>query len=374
MYSTCLYCHGHLGANEVLEPFPVGRRIAFDAVRGRLWVVCPGCGRWNLSPLEERWEAMEEGERLFRDTRMRAQSGEIGVARLREGLELIRIGKPLRPEFAAWRYGDVLGRRRRRAILRAAGVGTASSAGAVGFALAGTAGLLAVAPFVLAWGGNIALQLYMLQRNFGRPVRVPAAGGRGYTVFRVGLFESSLLPGEGGGGAALSLRHASGFARLEGRDARRALGLLLPRANPMGARSGQVRDAVLAIAGAGGPERFLRSLAAESERKSAGFLDARAAYRRDASWTFKHAWSVKQSPDGGPANPGSIALLDPRVRLALEMSVHEESEQRALEGELGALEAEWRAAEEIAGIADNLLVTPALQERLEGMKEKVRDR
>lgn len=55
MYATCVYCHGALGANEVVEHFPVGRKLAFDAARGRLWAVCPRCTRWNLSALEERW-------------------------------------------------------------------------------------------------------------------------------------------------------------------------------------------------------------------------------------------------------------------------------------------------------------------------------
>src|SRR5690606_1488819 len=36
LYSTCIFCNGALGTNEVLEDFPVGRRIAFDAARGRL--------------------------------------------------------------------------------------------------------------------------------------------------------------------------------------------------------------------------------------------------------------------------------------------------------------------------------------------------
>ena len=59
MYSTCIFCHSHLGANASVEHFPVGRRLAFDVSRGRLWVVCRKCERWNLTPLEERWEAVE---------------------------------------------------------------------------------------------------------------------------------------------------------------------------------------------------------------------------------------------------------------------------------------------------------------------------
>ena len=78
-----------------LETFQVGRRLAFDPERGRLWVVCRACERWNLSPLEERWEALETLERIFRDTRVRASTENVGLARLREGLELVRIGRPI---------------------------------------------------------------------------------------------------------------------------------------------------------------------------------------------------------------------------------------------------------------------------------------
>ena len=59
MFKTCMFCNRPLGTNEVIEHFPVGRRLAFDAERGRLWVVCRKFKRWNLSPLEERWEAVE---------------------------------------------------------------------------------------------------------------------------------------------------------------------------------------------------------------------------------------------------------------------------------------------------------------------------
>jgi hypothetical protein len=113
MYSTCLFCHSALGSNEAIEHFPVGRRLAFDAAKGRLWVVCGKCQRWNLTPIEERWESIEDCERQFAATRLRVSSDNVGLARLKEGLELVRIGKPMRPEFAAWRYGDQFGRRQR---------------------------------------------------------------------------------------------------------------------------------------------------------------------------------------------------------------------------------------------------------------------
>ena len=105
MYSTCIFCHAALEANDTIEHFPIGRRLAFDPERGRLWVICRRCRQWNLPPTEERWEAIEESERLYRDTRLRVSTDQIGLARLPSGLELVRIGRPQRPEFAAWRYG-----------------------------------------------------------------------------------------------------------------------------------------------------------------------------------------------------------------------------------------------------------------------------
>src|SRR3954454_16033683 len=121
MYSTCLFCQQSLGKNDAVEHFPVGRRLAFDAAKGRLWVVCRKCERWNLSPLDERWEAIEQAERLYSDTRRRVATAEIGLAKWADGPELVGIGEPLRPEFAAWRYGDQFGRRRTRQMIIAGG-------------------------------------------------------------------------------------------------------------------------------------------------------------------------------------------------------------------------------------------------------------
>lgn len=136
MYRRCIYCHRDLGDNETIEEFPIGRRLAFDGAKGRLWVICTGCRRWNLTPLEERWEAIEECERQFRQVSTRFSTDNIGLARLPEGVDLVRVGRPLRPEFAAWRYSREFWRRR---VVSAAG-SIISGAGAV--AVAG--GLLAV--------------------------------------------------------------------------------------------------------------------------------------------------------------------------------------------------------------------------------------
>jgi hypothetical protein len=48
------------------------------------------------------------------------------------------------------------------------------------------------------------------------------------------------------------------------------------------------------------------------------------------------------------------------MRLAFEMASHEETERAAMEGELKQLEQDWREAEEIASIADNLFLPQAV--------------
>jgi hypothetical protein len=52
-------------------------------------------------------------------------------------------------------------------------------------------------------------------------------------------------------------------------------------------------------------------------------------------------------------------------RLALEMALHEERERQVLNGTLRALESAWLAADEIAAIADDLLVSRSIRERLD---------
>ena len=87
--------------------------------------MCPLCARWNLAPLDVRWETVDECERRFRATSLRYSSGNIGLAWLKGDVELIRVGPALRPEVAAWRYGRVLTRPRpfgRRTMERAAAV------------------------------------------------------------------------------------------------------------------------------------------------------------------------------------------------------------------------------------------------------------
>jgi len=94
MWTHCIVCSSHLGENQAVEAFTTGNRLDFDPVKGRLWVVCPRCERWNLVPLDQRWEAVEALEKAYRDTPTRYSTSEIGLARLGGGLEIVRIGRP----------------------------------------------------------------------------------------------------------------------------------------------------------------------------------------------------------------------------------------------------------------------------------------
>ena len=64
-----------------------------------------------------------------------------------------------------------------------------------------------------------------------------------------------------------------------------------------------------------------------------------------------------------------LASVPAAQRLALEMAAHEDTERRALEGELHLLEAAWRDAEEIAAIADDMFLPASVDERLARLRK-----
>jgi hypothetical protein len=369
MYSTCLHCHKPLGRNDAVEHFPVGRRLAFDSAKGRLWVVCQHCARWNLTPIEERWEAVEESERTFCAHRLRAQTDNIGLVRLRDSTELIRIGRPLRPEFAAWRYGESFRRRYRKEIaITAAGAAVAGLVGALG------AGALdAMGAFLLQCSAaNFAMSIWTIRRGKAFPRLIgdngkPLQANLEHTRFTV-------LPGES---IHLHLRHAYGRVDLVGDRAARALATLLTFVNRTGGSAGAVKDASTFIADAGDSAKAMALIGADAERRTGDFEERAAQVARGPRGkTIGEVFASQRdsrrdvgfwAPNGiPPRNRGALNRL-PRVqRLALEMSLHEESEQHALEGELETLRRDWQEAEEIAAIADGMLTQmpgPAHAER-----------
>jgi hypothetical protein len=344
VYSTCLFCNESLGKNEVIEHFPVGRRLAYDAAKGRLWVVCRKCERWNLTPLEERWEAIEEAERRFTETRLRVSTDNIGLAKLREGLELVRIGSALRPEMAAWRYGDQFGKRRRKHLV----LTTAGIAVVAGVVVAGPAsGIIAGGGWGL-WQGMSGLYNAYQNRRTRLTLRLPGASDV-VTIRKQHLDHTTLTRDSDGWMLNLSYDprgkwtvagRAWQMMELRGEAAIKVAGQVMPKINASGAKAAQVQDAVKLL-----------------ERQS----DPLAFFANEA----------RQPHRFGPKSSQSFARITAfpiEVRLALEMAAHEEQERRALEGELALLEAAWREAEEVAQIADDMFVPESALTRFDQLK------
>ncbi len=361
MYATCLFCHGALGRNESIEHFPVGRRLAFDGAKGRLWVVCPECKRWNLSPLESRWEAIEEAERAYRETRARVATEHIGLAKLKEGLELVRVGKPLLPEFAAWRYGDTFRKRfwnekRWQRGLAAAGV-IGASATAASVLLGGRHSLWYMAPSTLMQSLQavqlartlvVARRARTALRHEGKLLRVSLRDAVDAKLFAVAdgswrlRVAHRLVSPTGRLLRTIGIRSSAPlldvtYSTIEGDAARRALAQLLPATNLTGGSAVDIATAVDIIAAQ-----------PHQPQRTGHYLTAPDPATR----------AMLERPHV------QLGTLPAAYRLALEMSLHEADERRALDGELRELEARWREADEIAAIADSMFTNDAVDARL----------
>src|SRR5690349_6374645 len=272
MFSTCLFCHGKLGKNDVIEHFPVGSRLAFDSTRGRLWAVCPECRRWNLSPLDERWEAIDECERLYRSTRARISTEKIGFAPKVRGVDLIRIGRPLRPEFAAWRYGSQLKRRHRKVGIAAGVAGVAGVAAAV---VAAPTAAPFIAPAFWAFGasaplwvvpGMIAMDIKHYWQWERVALRLHSPQGQKLIVRIKHMSESAYYTDRHTGELTLRVAHDGGASHYDGDKALSAGGRLLSRANWLGGAGRLVQRAVQEIDETGDADGFLQKTAARFSR------------------------------------------------------------------------------------------------------------
>jgi hypothetical protein len=316
----CIFCHGSIPANETIEHFPVGGRVAFDPRRGRLWAVCPSCHRWNLAPFEDRWEALEELEKLRVDRgRVLASTDHISLIRA-PGVELVRVGNARLAEEAWWRYGRQLMRRRTRARV----LQWTEGAAVVGAALA-TGGM-----FYLFLGGN-AMNDLLRWRHFGSiawtgDVRCIRCG----TPLKSLTFKKAQrlhLARDTGFEPALHLRcrrcrltGEDGEFQLEGDVAQHVLRRVVTYSHFRGASEQRVRSATDWIDELGTPRAVIDEL-------------SKTGLRLDA-------------------------LLDRHRRtkaVALEIALNEENERRLLEMELAELEARWREEERIAAIVDGEL-------------------
>ena len=326
MYTTCAFCNGRFDGDGGPSGLGVGRRFAFDEWRGRLWVICPKCARWNLSPLEDRWERIEALARAAHAGHLVAATDQVALLRWQR-YDLVRVGKPPRVELAPWRYGERLrARQRERAkvviplTLAAIGLGIAANAAA---------------------GGSLGVFAWNLHA-LGDWAYVQIVGNR-----RVALAEPPICE-RCGTAMQLRAKHVQ-HARLVA-DTRADFAVLLscPRCHQEGAMlTGQEAAQVL--------------------RPGLAYLNVRRSSRRRAE---EAARVVDQS--GGPdrlihdiaRRELTLRSLRAERQLALEMAVDEQAEVQELERQ-------WREAEEIAGIADGTLSTSAqLEEELRRLKRK----
>jgi hypothetical protein len=331
MYSTCLFCHHSLGTNDVIEEFPVGRRLAFDADRGRLWVVCKSCHNWNLSPIEHRWEAVEACERACRNTRIRVSTENIGLATLGEGLDLVRVGRPLLPEFAAWRYGARIKQRR----LRATGIAIAGGAAA---GIATTAGTVVLAAAMAAVGVVVVPVAFMTLGWMNEKLthdrvltRVRSIDGQTHALKLRHFARLEVAKANNPAGWKFRVAHDHGMLELEGAEATRVAGQILAHLNRAGGSEAQVQDAARRITSLGDAEHYIRHSSELRETRR---------YSRSIFWN----------------DEVGVLGLTGTERLALEIAVHEDAERQVIHGELASLETAWREAEEIAAISDNLFL------------------
>jgi hypothetical protein len=309
MYGNCMFCGAPLGANRVIEHQSIGSALAFDSAKGRLWVICPRCVGWNLVPIEERWEAVEECEALFAGVPRHFSSDNIGLGVAGDGSRLIRVGEPTPREFAAWRYEPRLRRRRRINQVRSV---IASSAVAGVAAFWGT--LAAVGASVVAGAyGVIVLGFWVAGDRDVIFARVPAKDAT-YPVMRGD--ESHIRLARRGDRRCVVLNDRGADDAVFDEDVTLALGLVLPYVNRKGGKAEEVDAAVKAIHEAGGAEAWLDRMCDSGSR---------------------------------------VRALPVHARLALEMAAHELMEATALRGELRGLELAWKAAEELASISDRLL-------------------
>ena len=325
MYTRCLVCATAFEPNDQLEHLPNGQRVAFDPGRGRLWVVCPTCRRWSLAPIEDRWEALEELEKLTADkARLLSQTDNISL--LKSGpLEIVRVGKAQLTEEAWWRYGRELASRRQR-YKKLSFAGTAA-AGAVVVGGWATGGMTLLGMwFVMGHAPDSITDAARWLRFGGSAWRgAEECGSCGYT-FRALPYSDrgglGLFPGSEPGKIELVQRcsncgvYRDGGLRLSGQDAERTLRRVLAYHHYQGASERRVVSAARLIQEAGSPQDLARIVIKDGRRL------------------------------GDLQRTGAIAL---------EIAANEASEQHLLALELAQLEAHWRREEELAEIVDGEL-------------------
>jgi hypothetical protein len=330
MFRTCAFCNAPFDGDGGPSGLGVGRRLAFDEWRGRLWVVCSKCSRWNLTPLDDRLERIEVVARAARDAgRVVAATEQVALIRW-ERYDFVRVGKPLRVELATWRYGERMRTRQRERMK----VVVPLTVVAVGLGIAAN----------VAAGGGLGVFVWNLHRLVDQAY-IGIVGNR-----KVVLAEPPICA-HCGSLMQLRARHVQHARVVPDSHAEVAVVLSCPKCRREGAHLTGL-DAVQVL------------------RQGLTYLNVTRSGRRKAEDAARVVDQV-----GGPdrllhdvaRRELTLRSLRPERRLALEMAVDERAE-------VEELERQWREAEEIAEIADGTLSTSEqLEEEMRRLKRKIGD-
>jgi hypothetical protein len=284
-------------------------------------------------------------------------TGQIGLAKLPDQTTLVRIGDPVFPEYASWRYGRLFSRREQLSTYSA------------------PAGAAAVLATLILMGGPVA-----------------AVSGAGLTA------AASYALGR------MAIRRLTGLRRLgttplrDGRAPKLDVGRAR-RARVVSLKSGEWTLAVPAYGGAKphdlvtdevGEEEAWDGIGLPGEIREYDLVapqSAEAVARRimpvvnaegGDEDTVRGAGKLYEQWEGRIGETVGKLLAfqqkpmplvgEPHLSLAFEMSVYEDQERRWLLSELYLLKAAWQEAEKLAAISDALTIPGWLEEQMVKMK------
>jgi hypothetical protein len=326
MLRQCFFCDRPFPEMSLSAEPVRGCTIAYDPHRGRLWLVCSSCRRWSLTPIEDRWEVLDELERCRRD-RARLLAETRNVSLLDAGaVRLVRVGHAGLREEAWWRYGRELTRRHQRTLQilqrgEALDILLDFATPILRLLFVGWPVRRYVEPGVEPWLDRARW------RDFGPfawrgMLRCKVCGSRRDSVAFTEAEELMVAAASDPPGVSVrcpqcrSLSEPESGFQLEGADAARVLRRMLAYQNYDGASERQINAAMTLIDEAGSPADLSRDILCRRVR---------------------------------------LGRLKSRELLALEIASNEEDERRLAEEELAGLERSWRAEEEIAAVADSEL-------------------
>jgi hypothetical protein len=145
--------------------------------------------------------------------------------------------------------------------------------------------------------------------------------------------------------------------RLRGPAAASFLASLLPKVNGADCASASIKNAVARVTEAEAPPSQPSSGPHPGRRRSRH----ERALEKAAKASDLRAWERLAQHHAGK----SLLAVSPEERLALEMAVTEEVEQRALGRAAAAAAEAWSGQEAIAAIADDLLVPDEIRNRIQ---------